>query len=951
MADKQQSDDLIIEGARQNNLKNIDLRIPHNALTVVTGISGSGKSSLAFDTLFAEGQWRYVESLSPYTRMFLARVSRPTVDRLTNIRPAIALEQKNPVRTARSTVGTASEIADYLRLLFAKIGRAICPDCQLEAKAHHPASVADELLNDFPQGRALVMFPIDHPKASQISDFAASLLKRGYLRLQYGDQILNLNADPLPKRFNKSKLRVVIDRLVLRPDDRPRLVDSLETAFRDGHGIAHVEVVGTQTLTFSTTLRCPQCGRTFDPVRPVLFSFNHALGACPECKGFGNILHYDEDLIVPDPMRTLANGAIEPWTKPSNQWWEKQLLKGLKRHKVDVEKPYAHLSDHERQMVWEGEGRTEGINQFFEYLERKRYKLHVRVFLSRYRSPRSCNACKGSRLQPNALLVKINGYHIHEASQWTVTALKNWLHSLKLSDLEIEIARDLLKTLDNKLSFLLRVGLNYLSLNRESRTLSGGEAQRIALANQLGSKLVGTLYVLDEPTIGLHPRDTAALASLLKELAKQGNTVVTVEHDQHVIQQADHVVELGPGSGEKGGEIVCSAPYPQFLKDQRAVTARYLRGEESIPIPNRRRPGNGKSITITGVREHNLKNLTVRFPLGMLICITGVSGSGKSTLVTDTLYAAAARALRAELPSLGRFETISGLEHFRTVRLIDQEPIGKTPRSNPITYMKAFQAIRQLFAQSPDAKHRGLTAGHFSFNTGEGRCPRCQGQGHEKLEMYFFEDLYVTCEDCEGRRFKPEVLAVRVRGYSIHDVLNMTVQDALFAFGELSPSLKPPLQLLDSLGLGYLRLGQPATSLSGGESQRLKIAAELANLPTRHRWRGTTQGVLYMLDEPTTGLHLEDIKKLLLVLNRLVDAGNTVVVVEHHLDVIKCADWIIDLGPEGGEQGGYLVAEGRPEDVAEVETSYTGHFLRTTLEIKPEFPLHIRVRLKATEKR
>ena len=955
MTDKPHSDDLIIEGARQNNLKNIDLRIPHNALTVVTGISGSGKSSLAFDTLFAEGQWRYVESLSPYTRMFLARVSRPTVDRLTNIRPAIALEQKNPVRTSRSTVGTASEIADYLRLLFAKIGRATCPDCQLEAKTHHPASVADELLNDFPQGRALVMFPIDHPKASQISDFAGSLLKRGYLRLQYGDQLLNLNADPLPKRFKKIPLRVVVDRLVLRPDDRPRLVDSLETAFREGHGMAHVEVVGAKTFTFSTTLRCPQCGRRFDPVRPVLFSFNHALGACPECKGFGNILHYDENLIVPDPTRSLANGAIEPWTKPSNQWWEKQLLKGLKQLGVDIEKPYAHLSDKERQMVWDGEGRMDGINEFFEYLEGKRYKLHVRVFLSRYRSPRTCKVCKGSRLQPNALLVKIKGHHIHEVSQWTVEALKAWLRSLILSDQEAEIAHDLFTVLDNKLSFLLRVGLNYLSLNRESRTLSGGEAQRIALANQLGSQLVGTLYVLDEPTIGLHPRDTAALASLLKELAKQGNTVVTVEHDQHVIQQADYVVELGPGSGENGGEIVCSAPYPQFMNDQRAVTARFLRGEDSIPIPHQRRPGNSKSLTIKGAREHNLKNLTVRLPLGTLIGITGVSGSGKSTLVTDTLYPAAARALRAELPPVGQVETISGLEYFRTVRLINQEPIGKTPRSNPITYMKAFQTIRQLYAQSPEAKHHGLTAAHFSFNTGSGRCPRCQGQGHEKLEMYFFEDLYVTCEDCEGRRFKPEVLAVRVRGYSIHDVLSLTVQDALSEFGELSPSLKPPLQLLDSLGLGYLRLGQPATSLSGGESQRLKIAAELAHLPTRHHLGKTTQGVLYILDEPTTGLHLEDIKKLLLVLNRLVDAGHTVVVVEHHLDVIKCADWIIDLGPEGGEQGGYLVAEGRPEDVAKIKTSYTGQFLRTTLRRQPTYSHPVRekarLRVKDTEER
>ena len=955
MAERQPTDDLIIEGARQNNLKNIDLRLPHNALTVVTGISGSGKSSLAFDTLFAEGQWRYVESLSPYTRMFLSRVSRPTVDRLLNIRPAIALEQKNPVRTSRSTVGTASEIADYLRLLYAKIGRATCPDCQLEAKAHHPITAADELLKDYPQERAMIMFPVARPKAGQISDFAASLLKRGYLRLQYGDQLLNLNADRLPKRFSKIPLRVVVDRLVLQPDDRSRLVDSLETAFQEGQGEAYVEVVGIRALAYSTTLRCPQCARTFDPVRPVLFSFNHALGACPECKGFGNILHYDENLIVPDPMKALKDGAIEPWTKPSNQWWEKQLLRGLKQRKVDIEKPYAHLSDRERTMIWEGEGRMDGINEFFRYLEGKRYKLHVRVFLSRYRSPRPCPTCKGSRLQPNALLVKVNGYHIHEVSQWTVEAVRAWLRALKLSNQETQLAQDLLRILDNKLSFLLRVGLNYLALNRESRTLSGGEAQRIALAHQLGSKLVGTLYVLDEPTIGLHARDTDALATLLKELATHGNTVVTVEHDQQVIERADYVVELGPGSGEKGGEIVCSAPYAQFVKDQRAVTAKYLRGEDSIPLSQSRRSGNGKALTIRGAREHNLKNLTVRFPIGMLICVTGVSGSGKSTLVTDTLYPAAARALRAELPPLPEFTAIAGLEQFRTVRLIDQEPIGRTPRSNPITYMKGWQAIRQLYAQSPEAKHRGLTPAHFSFNTGAGRCARCQGQGHEKLEMYFFEDLYVTCEDCDGRRFKPEVLEVRVRGYSIHDVLNMTVQDTLLEFGELAPTLQPPLQLLDSLGLGYLRLGQPATSLSGGESQRLKIAAELANLPTHQRSGEYPLGVLYILDEPTTGLHLEDIKKLLLVLNRLVDAGNTVVVVEHHLDIIKSADWIIDLGPEGGEEGGYLVAQGRPEEIAEVENSYTGQFLRTTLIRKPASPHHVsnstRVKAKAGVKR
>ena len=928
MKDPNTHRDLIIEGARQNNLKNITLKIPHNALTVITGVSGSGKSSLAFDTLFAEGQWRYIESLSSYTRMFLERVSRPNVDRLINIRPAIALEQKNPVRTSRSTVGTASEISDYLRLLFAKIGRLVCPDCQIVAEAHLPGSVADQLLKEFAHDRAYLLFPIERPKPKQISDCLSSLLKRGYVRLLDGDQVFNLNTDPQPKKFIHPILQVVVDRLVLRNDNRSRLVEGLEAAFQEGHGFANVQIVGQELLTYSTALRCPQCHRTFDMVRPVHFSFNHVLGACPECKGFGNILRYDEDLIIPDRTKSLKDGAIEPWTKPSNRWWQDELLKGFKKRKLSITTPYETLTDEEKRIVWEGDRKMEGIHQFFDYLEGKRYKMHVRVFLSRYRSPSSCPSCKGSRLRPHALMVHIAGHNIHEVSEWAVQNVHDWLQQLTLSPFDREIADDLLKVLDAKLSFLLQVGLDYLTLQREMRTLSGGEAQRISLATQLGSKLTGTLYVLDEPTIGLHPRDTAALANLLKELAKNGNTVVTVEHDHHVIEQADHIVEMGPASGEKGGEVVCSAPYSAFMKDPRPITARYLCGEESIPLPQHRRQGNEKFLTLIGAQEHNLKNLTVRIPLGTLTCVTGVSGSGKSTLVENILYAAAARNFKVATPPVGHFDHIKGFEYLCTVRLINQDPIGKTPRSNPITYIKAFQAIRQLFAQSAEAHTRGLTPAHFSFNTGAGRCSRCDGQGHEKLEMYFFEDLFVTCEDCEGRRFKPEVLAIQVRGYSIHDVLNMTIEHALAVFEDLIPALVPPLKLLDSLGLGYLRLGQPATSLSGGESQRLKIAAELARLPTVKPGATPSQGVLYILDEPTTGLHVEDIKKLLLVLHRLVDAGNTVVVVEHHLDIMKCSDWMIDLGPGGGEHGGRIVAEGRPEDVAENPESFTGRFLR-----------------------
>ena len=931
MTDSTTYRDLMIEGARQNNLKNVTLQIPHNALTVITGVSGSGKSSLAFDTLFAEGQWRYIESLSSYTRMFLERVSRPDVDRLINIRPAIALEQKNPVRTSRSTVGTASEISDYLRLLFAKIGRLVCPNCQIEAEAHQAGSVADQLLKEFAQDRAYVLFPIDKPKPKQISECLSSLLKRGYVRLIDGDDIFSFNTDPSPKKFTHPILQVVVDRLVLRNDNRTRLVESLETAFQEGHGFANVQVVGKELFTYSTALRCSQCHRTFDTVKPVHFSFNHVLGACPECKGFGNILHYDEDLIIPDRTKSLKDGAIEPWTKPSNRWWQDELLKGFKKRKLSVTTPYENLSGEEKRIIWEGDRKMEGIHQFFEYLEGKRYKMHVRVFLSRYRSPSPCPSCQGSRLRPEALMVHITGHNINEVSEWPLQNVHDWLQQLTLSPFDREIAADLLKVLQAKLSFLLQVGLDYLTLQREMRTLSGGEVQRISLATQLGAKLTGTLYVLDEPTIGLHPRDTAALANLLKKLAKNGNTVVTVEHDHHVIQQADYIVEMGPASGEKGGEVVCSAPYSVFVQEPRAITARYLRGEESIPLPQYRRQGNENFLTLIGAQEHNLQNLTVHIPLGTLTCVTGVSGSGKSTLVEDILYAAAARAFKVARPPVGRFDHIKGFEHLRTVRLINQEPIGKTPRSNPITYIKAFQAIRQLFAQSSEAHSRGLTPAHFSFNTGEGRCSRCDGQGHEKLEMYFFEDLYVTCEECEGRRFKPEVLAIQVRGYSIHDVLIMTIEHALAVFGELIPALVPPLTLLDSLGLGYLRLGQPATSLSGGESQRLKIAAELAKLPTTKPGSAPSQGVLYILDEPTTGLHIEDIKKLLLVLNRLVDTGNTVVVVEHHLDIMKCSDWIIDLGPEGGEHGGRIVAQGQPEEIIEIPESHTGRFLRNVL--------------------
>lgn len=926
--------DLAIEGARQHNLKNISLQIPHNAVTVITGVSGSGKSSLAFDTLFAEGQWRYVESLSTYARMFLERLDRPDIDRLINIRPAIAIEQKNPVRTARSTVATATEIADILRLLFAKIGRPICPDCQAEARAYNPDAVADDLLSRFPDGRAMLLFPIPDPGPGHDHALVESLLTRGFVRVRMGETVVELQAGTALPRTSRVDIYVVLDRMVLRSDNRARLSEAVETAFREGNGHCLVEVIGHGPQMYSSRFGCQHCGRTFEPIRPVMLSFNHPLGACPACKGFGNILRYDEDLVIPDRNRSLAGGAIEPWTKPGTGWWHRQMLLAMKRRGVDLNIPYRKLTQEVRTLLWEDRGRFKGIRQFFDYLEQKRYKLHVRVFLSRYRSPVPCEACGGSRLRPEGRLVQINGRNICEISDLTIQEATTWAEHLRLSEFQARIAQDLLSQLRMKLGFLLRVGLSYLTLSRQTRTLSGGESQRIALANQLGARLTGTLYVLDEPTIGLHARDTATLATILKDLAKAGNTVIVVEHDHRMIMAADHIVELGPWAGEKGGEVVCAGPREEVLRDARSLTARYLRGEESIPIPRGRRPGNGKFLVIAGAKEHNLKDLTVCFPLGMLICVTGVSGSGKSTLVEETLYRAVARAFRVNSLPMGRFTAIKGLEHLRGVRLIDQQPIGRTPRSNPITYLKAFDQIRRIFAAQPEARRQGLTPAHFSFNTPGGRCEHCQGSGYQKLEMYFFEDIYATCEECDGRRFKSEALQVTFRKHTIHDVLSMTVDEALSVFPGQT-RLTSRLHLLRSIGLGYLRLGQPATTLSGGESQRLKIAAELSEAGSCWNSAGkssaSSRKLLYILDEPTTGLHAEDVKKLLAVLGKLVDAGNTAVVVEHNLEVIKTADWVIDLGPEGGEQGGQIIAEGCPEDLARVSHSHTGRFLRQVL--------------------
>src|ERR671923_1314970 len=744
---------LRIEGARQNNLKNISLEIPHDRLTVVTGVSGSGKSSLAFDTLFAEGQWRYIESLSTYARMFLDRVDRPDVDRIEQIRPAVALEQKNPVRTARSTVGTATEVYDYLRLLYAKIGRVHCPQCGTPAASESPESMADTLLAEHAGARVLVTFPLPVLAGQPAVDLWAGLMRRGFARVLVNGVACDLSAPP-PESLDGA-LAVVLDRLVLDGAQRHRLVESLESALREGGGQVDVQVVDGPLRSFAEALRCPRCSQALERPQPLLFSFNHPLGACPECKGFGNVLKYDEALLVPDRTRTLADGAVEPWTHPSGKWYQRELLKAAKRSGIDIAQSWETLEERHRAFVYEGDGKFPGINGFFEEIESYRYKLHVRVFLSRYRTQSPCPVCAGARLKPAALAVKVAGLTISEFTGLTIERAAATLESLELTAWEAAVGREILRQLSAKLTFLLRVGLGYLTLGRQTRTLSGGEAQRINLANQLGSQLVGTLYVLDEPSIGLHARDTMRLADLCRELATAGNTVVVVEHDRGFIEAADHVIELGPGSGERGGQLVFSGSQDDFRHAAHSLTARYLTGRESIPAPLARRTGR-RHLVLTGAREHNLKDVTLRLPLGTLCVVTGVSGSGKSTLVHDTLYHAVARAFKTEFQTPGAYTALTGLEYLKGVRLIDQEPIGRTPRSNPVTYVKAFDEIRKLFAALPRAKALGLGAGAFSFNVPGGRCESCQGDGFQKLEMYFFEDVYVSCQESEVPRYRAE---------------------------------------------------------------------------------------------------------------------------------------------------------------------------------------------------
>jgi excinuclease ABC subunit A len=957
-------DTLVIRGARQHNLKGIDVDIPRRAITVITGPSGSGKSSLAFDTIYAEGQRRFVESMSSYARQFLERMKKPDVDFIDGLSPAVAIEQKNPTRTSRSTVGTATEIFDYLRLLWARVGHTVCPVCGRTLKPDTPESAADQIVTLDASTRVMITFPIRHSAKVTHAQVIENLKAKGFVRVVADGVPLHL--DELPPKTNLAKtkeLLVIADRLSVSTESLTRFTDAFETAFIEGDGdavaLAEIENGTRRTdngtpytrFAFTTRFQCPNDGHVAPVPSPQLFSFNNPRGACPTCNGFGATLEYDIALIVPYPDRTLRDGAIDPWTAPRYDNKRRALAEFAKKEKIPMDAPWRDLTPEQHEKLLNGKSKGYlGIVKHLESLEPKKYKQYIRVFLRKYQTAQTCRVCHGAKLVVDALNVKVAGKTIADASQMPVDILRAWLDTiaLELSPSEREIAAHILREARNRVRFLCDVGLTYLTLDRATRTLSGGEAQRIGLANSLGSSLVDTTYVLDEPSIGLHPRDMDRLLGLLRRLRDGGNTVIVVEHDLEAMKMADWMVELGPGSGEHGGELVFSGP----IKDaaESPLTGQYLTGARTIPLPDKRRAVGPRSITLTGAREHNLRGVDIKIPLGALTVVTGVSGSGKSTLVHDVLFRALEQKLTGEHSAkqhlgevVGAYDDLRGYESLDDAVLIDQEPIGRSPRSNPVTYIKAFDEIRRIFADVPLARQRKYTASTFSFNVVGGRCEKCEGAGYLEVEMVFMADIFVPCEECQGTRFKPEVLDVKYFGKSIVDVLELTI-DAAIRFFPHEEKLGQALWQVQQVGLGYLRLGQPATTLSGGEAQRLKIAREL----TLSEKKGGRK--LYVLDEPTTGLHLEDIRKLAVVLDRLVDAGNTVVLIEHNLDVIKLADWVIDLGPDGGSGGGKLVAMGRPEEVAKVAESYTGQWLAPLLDPKnqpatsPQEPRRSRVR-------
>ena len=945
-----------VRGARVNNLKNISFSIPINQLTVVTGVSGSGKSSLAFDTVYAEGQRRYVESLSAYARQFLERMDKPDVDEVRGIAPAIAIRQKNSTRNPRSTVGTQTEVHDYLRLLFARVGITVCRVCGREVHRDSPESAAAETLSQLAEGsRFYVLFPADaglfaetngngvtrrngdtergrkngspRPRValspSQRTAHLMSLMQRGFTRLFHHGKQIDLTSPDDYTRDDFEKVHVLIDRLTAREDVRQRLVDSLETCFREGHGQAIIQAADdSQRLRFSERFECKYDSIFYATPEPRLFSFNNPFGACPTCQGFGNTIGLDLDLVIPNPGLTLAEGAVEPWTKPQYQWMQKDLRRFCKSERIPMNVPFNQLTRQQRSAVINGRGEFDGVRGFFDWLETKKYKLHVRVFLSKYRGYTVCPDCEGGRLRQEARDVKVGGMTLPQVCALSIKDASVFFDALELKQEESAISDRVLFEIRRRLKFLVDVGLDYLTLDRLASTLSGGEAQRIQLATNLGSSLVGALYVLDEPSIGLHPRDNDRLIRLLYNLRDIGNTVLVVEHDEEMMRSADHLLDIGPAAGELGGRLIYEGDFPGLLENPQSLTARYLRGDAEIREPKHRRPLKIKKLSLRGASEHNLKGIDIEIPLDMLVCITGVSGSGKSTLVHDCVYAGLKKQRGDWQGHVGAYQKIDGGQYIDEVILVDQSPIGRTPRSNPVTYIKVYDAIRETFASTREAQARGLEPSHFSFNVPGGRCEVCQGDGTVTVEMQFLADVELICEECKGTRFKQQILDVRYHGKNIHEVLNLTVHEALTFFRDV-PKITNRLRVLDDVGLGYLRLGQSATTLSGGEAQRVKLAAHLS--------KRAGARALYIFDEPTTGLHFDDINKLLTAFRALIEAGGSLLVIEHNLDVIKTADYIIDLGPEGGEAGGQVVATGTPEDIMKVKSSFTGRYLKAHL--------------------